>query len=78
MPHVLNWISYIVLALLGWVGLLLVARAVIDGRTWARARTQQARVQLVCCVRRRRSGRSMVIPPPRDQPVAFMPRGGWL
>jgi hypothetical protein len=76
--HVLDWISYIVLALLGWVGLVLVARAVIDWRTWAWARTQRTRVQLVCCVRRRHSGRSMVIPPPRDQPVAFMPRGGWM
>ncbi len=72
MTHVLDWIAYVLLALLGWVGLVLVARAVIHGGA------QQARVQLVCCVRRRRSGRPMVIPPPRDQPVAFMPRGGWM
>jgi hypothetical protein len=78
MTHVLNWIVYVVFALPGWVGLVLLVGKVIHGRTWVWARTNRTSVQLVCSVRRRRSALPIVIPPQRDQPVAFMPRGGWL
>jgi hypothetical protein len=78
MTHVLHWIVFVVFALLGWAGLVFVVRRVIHGRTWVWTRTNRASVQLVCSVRRRRNGLPILIPPQRDQPVAFMPRGGWL
>jgi len=78
MTHVLHWIVYVVFALLGWVGLVLVVGTVIHGKTSVWTRTNGTSVQRVCSVRRRRSGLPIVIPPQRDQPVAFMPRGGWL
>lgn len=76
--YVLDWMIFVVLALFGWVCLVLIARAVIHRVTRAWSRAQHTSSELMCCVRRRRSGRSIVIPPPRDQPVAFMPRGGWM
>jgi len=81
MTHVLHWIVYAVFALLGWVGLVLVVGTVIHGRTWVWrvwTRTNGTSVQRGCSVRRRRRGLPIVIPPQRDQPVAFMPRGGWM
>ena len=78
MTQVVHWSVYVVLALLGWVGLVLVVGTVIHGRTWVWTRTNGTSVQRVCSVRRRRRELPIVIPPQRDQPVAFMPRGGWL
>jgi hypothetical protein len=78
MTYGLHWIVYVVFALLGWVGLVLVVGTFIHGRTQVWTRTNGTSVQLVCGVRRRRSGLPIVIPPQRDQPVSVMPRGGWL
>jgi hypothetical protein len=78
MNHVLHWVGFVLFALLGWAGLVLAVGTVVHGRTWAWARTNGTSVQRVCTVRRRRRGLPIVIPPQRDQPVSFMPRGGWL
>jgi hypothetical protein len=75
---VLHWILYAVIALLGWVGLVLTVGTVIHGRSWVWARTKESSVELVWRRRRRRNALPMAIPPQRDHPIALMPRGGWL
>jgi hypothetical protein len=75
---VLHWLIYAVIALLGWLGLVLTVGTVIHGTTRVWARTKETSVELVWRRRHRRSTLPQAIPPQRDQPIALMPRGGWL
>ncbi len=74
MTSVLHVLFYAVLALLGWLALVLLLGTLINGGAWVWARTREAGVELAWRLRHP-GGLPKVIRLEPDEPVTFLPAG---
>jgi hypothetical protein len=74
MTMMLHAMLYAVLALGGWIALVLSVGALINGRAWVWERTREVIAQLVWSLRHPRGALLTVVRVERDQPMVLLPR----